>query len=116
MYKAVVLVLVVTGLLWCLEAWAQDLGTRRKLADERAAVSVRAVDKPAKKEEGGQPAVKNEALSIEIQTPDIMTYLLENKGKIGDCSESTGLPPEDVYRKVRVRTLELGGPHDVRSR
>lgn len=30
----------------------------------------------------GQPAVKNEALSIEIQTPDIMTYLLENKGKI----------------------------------
>ena len=52
------------------------------MADERAAVSVRAVDKPAKKEEGGQPAVKNEALSIEIQTPDIMTYLLENKGKI----------------------------------
>jgi AAA domain-containing protein len=34
----------------------------------------------------------------------------------GDCSESTGLPPEDVYRKVRVRTFEPGGQHDVRSR
>ena len=33
-----------------------------------------------------------------------------------DCSESTGLPPEDVYRKVRVRTIEPGGQHDVRSR
>jgi hypothetical protein len=33
-----------------------------------------------------------------------------------DCSESTGLPPEDVYRKVRVRTFEPGGQHDVRSR
>src|SRR3989454_12105461 len=33
-------------------------------------------------------------------------------GKIRDCSESTGLPPEDVYRKVRVRTFELGGQHD----
>jgi hypothetical protein len=37
-------------------------------------------------------------------------------GKIRDCSESTGLPPEDVYRKVRVRTFEPGGQHDVRSR
>jgi hypothetical protein len=27
----------------------------------------------------------------------------------GDCSESTGLPPEDVYRTVRVRTFEPGG-------
>jgi hypothetical protein len=33
-----------------------------------------------------------------------------------DCSESTGLPPEDVYRKVRVQTFEPGGQHDVRSR
>src|SRR6266446_8717930 len=33
-----------------------------------------------------------------------------------DCSESTGLPPEAVYRKVRVRTFEPGGQHDVRSR
>jgi hypothetical protein len=34
----------------------------------------------------------------------------------GDCSESTGLLLEDVYRKVRGRTFEPGGPHDVRSR
>jgi len=34
----------------------------------------------------------------------------------GDCSESTGLPSEDVYRKVRVRTFALGGQHNVRSR
>ena len=33
-----------------------------------------------------------------------------------DCSESTGLPPEDVYRTVRVRTFAPGGQHDVRSR
>jgi hypothetical protein len=33
-----------------------------------------------------------------------------------DCSESTGLPPEDVYRIVRGRTFELGGAPDVRSR
>src|SRR5262245_12336043 len=33
-----------------------------------------------------------------------------------DCSESTGLPPEDGYRKVWVRTFEPGGQHDVRSR
>jgi hypothetical protein len=37
-------------------------------------------------------------------------------GVSGDCSESTGLPPEDVYRKVRVRTFAPGGQHDVRSR
>src|SRR5215467_5704177 len=35
---------------------------------------------------------------------------------IGDCSESTGLLLEDVYRTVRGRTLEPGGPSDVRSR
>src|SRR5215470_15984815 len=34
----------------------------------------------------------------------------------GDCSEGTGLPPEDVYRTVRVRTIEPGGPHNVWSR
>src|SRR6266446_6044810 len=33
-----------------------------------------------------------------------------------DCSEDTGLPPTDVYRKVRVRTFEPGGQPDVRSR
>ena len=33
-----------------------------------------------------------------------------------DCSESTGLPLEDIYRKVRGRTFEPGGQHDVRSR
>ena len=77
-----VLVLVVAGLLWCREARAQDLATRRKVAAERAAVSVRAVDKPAKKEEGVQPSLKQEVLSIELQTPDIMTYLLEHRGKI----------------------------------
>src|SRR5262249_48045783 len=32
----------------------------------------------------------------------------------GDCSESTGLPPEDVYRTVRVRTFEPGGQPGVR--
>ena len=68
MYKALVLVLVVTGLLWHREAWTQDVAARRKLADERAAVSVRAVDKSAKKEEGVQPSLKQEAISLEIQT------------------------------------------------
>src|SRR5215475_6174889 len=42
--------------------------------------------------------------------------VLSNRSIYRDCSESTGLPPEDVYRKVRVRTFELGGQHDVRSR
>ena len=37
-------------------------------------------------------------------------------GNFRDCSESTGLPPEDVYRTVRVRTFAPGGPPDVRSR
>jgi hypothetical protein len=41
---------------------------------------------------------------------------LQEAGIFRDCSESTGLPPEDVYRKVRVRTFEPGGQHDVRSR
>ena len=82
MYKAVVLVLVVTGVLFRLEAWAQDRAARAKFAEERAAVSVRALDKPAPKDAGVQPAPNNNAISVEIQTPDIMTYLLENKGKV----------------------------------
>jgi hypothetical protein len=42
--------------------------------------------------------------------------LTEIVGVVRDCSESTGLLPEDVYRKVRVRTFAPGGQHDVRSR
>src|SRR5437870_2410151 len=33
-----------------------------------------------------------------------------------DYSEDTGLPPTDVYRRVRVLTFEPGGQPDVRSR
>src|SRR5215468_5318869 len=35
---------------------------------------------------------------------------------IRDCSESTGLSPEDGYCKVRVRTFAPGGQPNVRSR
>src|SRR5213082_2500123 len=45
-----------------------------------------------------------------------MSVVAPKGRKYRDCSESTGLPPEDVYRTVRVRTFELGGQHDVRSR
>jgi hypothetical protein len=41
---------------------------------------------------------------------------IKELGNLRDCSESTGLPPEDVYRKVRVRTFKLGGQPDVRSK
>jgi hypothetical protein len=82
MYKAAVLVLVVTGLLCSLEALAQDLPTKGNFAKERDSVSVRALEKPAKKDDGVGSSLKNNGISIQIQTPDIMTYLLENKGKI----------------------------------
>jgi hypothetical protein len=29
-------------------------------------------------------------------------YAPTNREKLRDCSESTGLPPEDIYRTVRV--------------
>jgi hypothetical protein len=90
MCKAALLVLVVTGLLFSLEALAQDLSTKGKLAKERDSVSVRALDKPAKKDDGVGPSLKNDGLSIQIQTPDIMTYLLENKGKISLFSGMNG--------------------------
>ena len=77
-----VLVLVVTGLLFSLKAVAQDLPAKDKFAKERDAVSVRALEKPAKKDAGAGPSLKNDRISIQIQTPDIMTYLLENQGKI----------------------------------
>src|SRR5262249_33955001 len=79
---AAVLVLGVLGGLGSREAWPQDRAARSKLAAERAAVSVRAPDKPAPKEEGGRPSLNNDGLAIELQTQDIMTYLLENKGKV----------------------------------
>src|SRR5262245_21960303 len=61
------------------------------------------------------------ALDRDAQQPFCYTYCMplyrsSNVLLYRDCSESTGLPPEDVYRKVRVRTFELGGQHDVRSR
>jgi hypothetical protein len=90
MYKAALLVLVVTGLLWSLEAWAQDLSTKGKIAKERDSVTVRGLEKPAKKDDGAGPSLKNDGLSIQIQTPDIMTYLLENKGKISLLSGMNG--------------------------
>jgi hypothetical protein len=34
----------------------------------------------------------------------------------GYCSECTGLPPDDVCRKVQGRTFAPGGQPDVRSR
>jgi hypothetical protein len=77
-----VLVLVVTGLLFSLKALAQDLPAKGKFAKERNAVSVRALEKPAKKDDGIGPSLKNEGISIQIQTPDIMTSLRENRGKI----------------------------------
>jgi len=97
MYKATVLVLVVTGVFLRLEVGAQDLAAKRKFTAERDAVSVRAPEKPAPKDEGVRPALQNEAIAIEIQTPDIMTYLLENKGKISLFS--------GMHGKIRV---ELG--------
>ena len=82
MCKVALLVLVVTGLLFSLEVLAQDLSAKGKLAKERDSVSVRGLEKPAKKDDGAGPSLKNDGISIQIQTPDIMTYLLENKGKI----------------------------------
>jgi hypothetical protein len=82
MCKAAVLVLVVTGLLFSLEALAQDLSAKGKIAKERDSVSVRALDKPAKKADGVGPSLKNDGISIQIHTEDLMTYLLENRGKI----------------------------------
>jgi len=90
MCKAALLVLVVTGLLFSLEALAQDLSTKGKIAKERDSVSVRALDKPAKKDDGVGPSLKNDGISIQLQTPDIMTYLLENKGKISLFSGMNG--------------------------
>jgi hypothetical protein len=90
MCKVALLVLVVTGLLFSPEALAQDLSTTGKLAKERDSVTVRALEKPAKKDDSGGPSLKNDGLSIQIQTPDIMTYLLENKGKIPLLSGMNG--------------------------
>src|SRR5215831_12526364 len=39
-----------------------------------------------------------------------------NDDQFRDCSESTGLLLEDVYRTVRGRTFELGGHRYVWSR
>ena len=60
----------------------------------------------------GAPYLKTHALTNIAWNEATRTFYKEN----GDCSESTGLPPEDVYRKVRVRTFAPGGQHDVRSR
>ena len=90
MYKAAVLVLVVTGLLFSLEALAQDLPAKGKFAKERDSVSVRALEKPARKDDGVGSSLKNDGISIHIQTPDIMTYLLENQGKISLFSGMNG--------------------------
>jgi hypothetical protein len=85
-----VLVLVVTGLVCSLEALAQDLPATGKFAKERDGVSVRALGKPAKKADGVGLSLKNDGISIQIQTPDIMTYLLENRGKISLFSGMNG--------------------------
>jgi hypothetical protein len=90
MCKAALLVLVVTGLLCSLEALAQDLSSKGKLATERDSVTMRALEKPAKKDDGAGSPLKNEGLSIQIQTPDITTYLLENRGKISLFSGMNG--------------------------
>jgi len=90
MYKAAVLMVVVTSVLFCLKAWAQDLTTRGKFLAERDAVSVKAPDKPSPKDDGSRQALKSEGIAIEIQTQDIMTYLLENKGKISLFSGMNG--------------------------
>ena len=47
-----------------------------------AADVVEPPDKPVPKDDGVRSSLKNETISIEIQTQDIMTYLLENRGKI----------------------------------
>ena len=55
-------------------------------------------------------------------TPYLYETLLRVLGQhsnwldLRDCSESTGLLLEDVYRKVRGRTFDPGGQSDVRSR
>src|SRR5262245_63460754 len=53
---------------------------------------------------------------LELLSPAEGHPFTTKSGYSRDCSESTGLPAEDVYRTVRVRTFEPGGPHDGRSR
>jgi len=79
---AAVLVLVVLGVLWSQEAWPQARAARGLVAAERAAVSVRAPDTPAPKEEGSRPALIHNGLAIALHTQDLMTSLRANKGKI----------------------------------
>src|SRR5215510_9445365 len=49
-------------------------------------------------------------------TGDVWPLPDRNRLILRYCSECTGLPPDDVCRKVQGRTFAPGGQHDVRSR
>ena len=81
MFSIAVLALVVIEMLWCVAAVAQERPAKGKMSKEQELASVRALEKPAKKENRAEPPLQH-GVSIQIQTEDIMKYLLENRGKV----------------------------------
>ena len=82
MFSIAVLVLVVMEMLWCVAAVAQERPAKGKMSKEQELTSVRALEKPTKKENRAEPPLQRNGVSIQIQTEDIMKYLLENRGKV----------------------------------
>ena len=77
-----VLVLVATGMLWCGAAFAQERLAKGNMSKERELASVRALEKPPQKDARVEVLLKNDRVSIEIQTADVLQSLLENRGRI----------------------------------
>ena len=90
MFRVPLIVLVMTGMLFCIDVFAQESPAKGRISKEREAASVRSLEKQPKKEDRAEPSVKSDGLSIEIQTQDVMQYLLENRGKISLFSGMNG--------------------------
>jgi hypothetical protein len=80
-FSIAVLVLVVMEMLWCVAAVAQERPAKGKMSKEQEVTSVRALEKPANKENRAESPLQH-GVSIQVQTEDIMKYLLENRGKV----------------------------------
>ena len=82
MFSMALLVLVVTGMLWCIAAVAQESPAKGKMSKEREFASIRALEKPPKKADRVESSLQRNGVSIEIQTEDIMQPLVENRSKV----------------------------------
>jgi hypothetical protein len=88
MLRVVLLVLVIAVMLVYVETFAQDSAAKGKVAKEPGSASTRALEKPTKKDSGTRSSPKHDGFSL--QTEDVWTYLLENRGKVPLVSGMNG--------------------------